>query len=88
MFFDKIIYGTQYYRAPTPLENEWEDDMQNIKDYGFDAIQLRLSWRWYEKKEGEYDFSSIDRLFDIAEKNGRQVIVKFMLECAPQYIFD
>lgn len=88
MYFDSIIHATQYYRAPTPLPDEWENDIRRLSEYELDALQIRINWRWNEKREGEYDFSDIDRLFDLAEKNGRKVIVKFLLECAPQYVFD
>ncbi len=88
MFFDEIIHGTQYYRAPTPLEDEWESDIADLNKYGIDALQIRINWRWNERRENEYDFSDVDKLLEIAEKNGRKVIMKFLLECAPQYIYE
>ena len=88
MFFDKIIYGTQYYRSPTPLKEEWAGDIANLKDYGLSVMQIRINWRNNERTEGNYDFSDIDELLGLAEKNGVKVIMKFLLECAPQYVFD
>ena len=88
MFFDEIIHGTQYYRSPTPLPEEWEGDIQNLKNYNLDAMQIRINWRNNEIREGKYDFSDVDKLMELAEKNGRKVIIKFLLECAPQYVFD
>ncbi len=88
MHFDRIIYGTQYYRTPTPLPAEWEEDIPRLCDYSLDAFQIRINWRWNEIREGEYNFDDVDRLFDLAEANGRKVILKFLLECAPQYVFD
>ena len=88
MFFDKIIHGTQYYRTPTPLPEEWEEDISNFEKYNIDAFQIRMNWRWNERVEDEYDFSDVDRLIALAEKNGRKVIMKFLLECAPQYIYE
>ncbi|MDD3726305.1 MAG: beta-galactosidase, partial [Candidatus Ratteibacteria bacterium] len=82
-----FLIAVQYYRAPTPLPDEWEEDIANIKKLGFEAIQLRIQWRWNERKEGIYNFSDIDHLFDIAEKNKLQIIMKVMLETAPEYIF-
>ena len=26
-YFKDIVYGTQYYRAPTPMPDEWETDI-------------------------------------------------------------
>ena len=88
MFFDEIIHGTQYYRSPTPLPEEWEGDIANLENFNLDTFQIRINWRWNERVEGEYDFSDVDRLMDLAEKYDRKVIIKFLLECAPQYVFD
>lgn len=88
MFFDKIIHGTQYYRTPTPLPEEWEGDIAKMEEFNMDAFQIRINWRWNERREGEYDFSDVDKLMDLAEKYNRKVIIKFLLECAPQYVFD
>ena len=67
MFFDKIIYGTQYYRTPTPLMQEWEVDIPNMESYNIDAFQIRMNWRWNERVEDCYDFSDVDRLIELAE---------------------
>ncbi len=88
MFFDEIIHGTQYYRSPTPLPEEWEGDIAKIGEYNLDTFQIRINWRWNERVEGVYDFSDVDRLMELAEKYNRKVIIKFLLECAPQYVFD
>lgn len=88
MYFDQIIHGTQYYRAPTPLPEEWEEDISRQEEFGLDAMQIRMNWRWNERREGEYDFSDVDALLALAKKYNRKVIMKFLLECAPQYVFD
>lgn len=85
---NKFIYGTQYYRAPTPLPDEWEVDMQKMGEAGIDTIQIRVQWRKNEPSENEYCFDDIDELFALAEKHGRKVIFKFLMENAPDYIFE
>jgi len=87
-FKNKIIVGTQYYRQPTPLPDEWEKDLKAIRLRGIEYIQLRPQWKWHERREGEYQWDDIDRLLDLAEKHRLKVIFKFMLETAPQYIYD
>jgi beta-galactosidase GanA len=84
---DQFVYGTQYYRAPTPLPDEWDYDLAKMGKAGLHTIQIRVQWRWNERREGEYIFDDIDRLFDLAEQHNKQVIFKFMLETAPDYIF-
>ncbi|NOZ64864.1 MAG: hypothetical protein GXO71_08120 [Caldiserica bacterium] len=73
-------YGVQYYRAPTPLPEEWEMDISRIKEMGFNIIRLRPQWRWQERRKGEFYWDDLDRLFDLAEKHKLYVSFKFMLE--------
>ncbi|MBR2623200.1 MAG: beta-galactosidase [Clostridia bacterium] len=87
MFFDEIIHGTQYYRSPTPLPEEWEGDLANMADFHLDVIQIRINWRNNELREDEYTFDDVDRLMELAEKYNKKVAMKFLLECAPNYVF-
>lgn len=59
-----------------------------MADFGLDLMQIRLQWRQNETREGSYTFDDVDMLFTLAEKYNREVIIKFMLEDAPQYIFE
>lgn len=87
-YFKDIVYGTQYYRAPTPLPVEWEGDIAKMEELGIDTMQIRVQWRQNERGEDNYYFDDVDRLFDLAEKYNKKVVFKFLLENAPQYIFD
>jgi len=84
---DGIYYGTQYYRAPTPVPESWERDIKTAKKLGMTHVQLWCQWRWHERKRGEFLWDDTDRLFDLAEKEGLQVIVMVMLETAPAWLF-
>ena len=88
MALKEFLHATQYYRSPTPLRNEWEGDLKNLGEYGLDVIQIRINWRWNERREDEYDFSDVDELINLSEKYDKKVIIKFLLECAPQYVYD
>lgn len=81
-------YGTQYYRAPTPLPEEWEGDLKAVAKAGYTHVQFRPQWRWHERIRGRTTWDDIDMLFDIAEKNGLRVILKPMLETAPDWVFN
>ncbi|MBQ0106166.1 MAG: beta-galactosidase [Armatimonadetes bacterium] len=85
---DFFPYGVQYYRQPTPLPEEWEEDLKNIKASGYTHIQLRPQWKWAERIEGEYNFEDIAQLMDLAQKYDLKVILKPMAECAPDWIFS
>ena len=63
---DALVYGTQYYRAPTPLPADWPADLAQAADMNLQAIQLRVQWRWHERREGQYKFDDLDRLFELA----------------------
>ena len=88
MKLDNVLYATQYYRSPTPLENEWEKDLSKMGEFNLNTIQIRINWRNNERKENVYNFDDVDKLLKLAEKYNKKVIIKFLLECAPQYIFD
>jgi beta-galactosidase len=79
--------GTQYYRAPTPLPAEWETDLALIRETGLDGVQLRLQWRWVEPRRNEFRFDDHDRLLDLCAARGLQVVVKFIVETAPDYVY-
>jgi len=83
-----LAVAVQYYRQPTPLPEEWDRDLANIKKMGIEIIQLRPQWRWHERNEGELNFDDIDRLFDLAERHGLKVLFKFYLPAGPQWLFD
>lgn len=86
--FSNFLYATQYYRAPTPLAEEWERDIARLGESNLETLQIRINWRNNERQEDVYTFDDVDRLMDLAEKYDRTVIIKFLLECAPQYVFD
>ena len=73
-YFKDIVYGTQYYRAPTPMMNEWEGDITKMEELGIEAMQIRVQWRQNERGEDNYYFDDVDRLFDLAEKYNKKVV--------------
>ena len=83
-----MLYGTQYYRFPTPLKEEWENDLSKMGNYSLDTFQIRINWRANEIKEDVYNFDDVDELVRLSHKYHKKIIIKFLLECAPQYIFD
>ena len=77
-YFDNIVYGTQYYRAPTTLPCEWEQDIIKMEEINMDTLQIRVQWRQNERGEDNYYFDDVDKLFDLAEKYGKKVVFKFL----------
>ena len=81
-------FGTQYYRAPTPLPDEWEMDLSELAKAGYTHVQYRPQWRWHERVRGQAAWNDLDTLFDLADKHGLKVILKPMLETAPDRVFE
>lgn len=90
-FEDKLgffPYGVQYHRAPTPLPEEWDGDLQEIARAGYTHVQFRPQWRWHERVRGKATWGDLDRLFELAAKHKLRVVLKPMLETAPDWVFD
>ncbi len=80
-------YGTQYHRAPTPEPGEWAEDLREIARVGFTHIQLRPQWRWHERVRDQRTWDDLDTLFDLAASHHLRVVLKPMLETAPDWVF-
>lgn len=39
IYSDLLPFGAQYYRAPTPLECDWENDLAAMEAAGFNLIK-------------------------------------------------
>ena len=84
---DFYPFGFQYHRAPTPLPEEWDDDLKSISAKGYTHIQFRPQWRWHERIRGVRKWDDLDKLFELAAKNKLSVVLKPMLETAPDWVF-
>ena len=81
-----IPFGAQYYRPPVPHPEDWEKDLKQVKEYGIEIIRFWLMWSWINTKKGYYDFSEIDRLMELSQKNNLKVILLFNLESSPGWV--
>ncbi len=82
-----IPFGSQYYRAPTPLPDQWEKDLEGIRDAGFNTIKIWAQWRWNNPKENVYDFQDLDRLMDLAHQYDLKVVINIIMDVAPAWFF-
>ncbi len=78
--------GVQYYRAPFPEARHWEDDFQRIADSGLDTVQLWVLWAWVESTPGRFVFDDYDRLVELADENGLNVVLSTIAEIQPYWI--
>ena len=85
-FKDLFVFGTQYYRPPTPLNADWKRDLKRIKECGLNTIKIWCIWGWMEPEQGKYRFDEIDKLFDLAGEAGLKVVPNTIVESQPFWI--
>jgi beta-galactosidase len=83
-----FLFGSQYYRAPSPHSNEWESDIKNMADAGFNMIKFWIQWRWNNPAEDVYYFDDIDRLMELADKYKIKVMLNTIFDVAPAWVYE
>lgn len=81
-----FTYGAQYYRPPNPPADEWESDLEQMSDCGFNTVKLWAMWNHTHVAESEYDFSELEELVDHADSYDLQVVISLILENAPHWL--
>lgn len=82
-----IPFGSQYYRAPSPYEEDWENDLQKMASYGFNMVKFWVQWRWNHPAEKQFYFDDIDHLMDLAHKYDLKVMLNTIFDVAPAWIY-
>ncbi|MCI6637920.1 MAG: alpha-amylase family protein [Bilifractor sp.] len=71
----EILFGCAYYLEYMP-EDRMREDMRMMRDAGMNVIRIGEStWSTWEPVEGEFDFSLLDEMLDLAEAYGMKVVV-------------
>lgn len=81
----KFYYGAQYYRPPTPPEKDWDNDFINMGRANFNIVKFWAVWRWHNPAYGIYRWDDLDKLMDLAKKNGMHVILNVIFDSAPAW---
>lgn len=73
--YSHFMFGGDYNPEQWP-EDTWQHDMDMLKDAHINELTLNVfSWGLLEPSEGHYDFSLLDKVVALAEKNGMQIIM-------------
>lgn len=80
-------FGTQYYRPPTPKPEKWNTDFELMEKVGFNIVRGWAMWGWVNPKEGVYDFSELERLFELCLKHNLKLILLINLESSPAWLY-
>lgn len=88
-FFDKenlMSLGIYYYPEHWD-SHEWERDIKNISELGFEFIHLaEFAWINLEPEEGVYSFNWLDTVIGLSEKYGLKVILGTPTAIAPVWM--
>ncbi len=88
-FFPKenlMSIGIYYYPEHWD-KNDWERDIKNISEMGFEFIHLaEFAWINMEPKEGVYRFEWLDEVIGLAEKYNLKVILGTPTAIAPVWL--
>jgi beta-galactosidase GanA len=80
-----FCFGTQYYRM-APLREDWERDIEAIKDLGMDTIRYWALWKWAEPSPGNFYFEDLHQLIRLASKNELDVILVIEMDKTPSWV--
>ncbi|MBU3821013.1 beta-galactosidase [Flavobacteriaceae bacterium XHP0103] len=76
-----------YYYPEHWDKNEWERDLKNISEIGFEFIHLaEFAWINLEPSEGNYQFEWLDEVIGLAEKYNLKVILGTPTAIAPIWL--
>lgn len=87
-----VWYSGGDARAPmlseiTPeSEEQWREDLQQIKDLGFNTVRTWVEWQRVEPREGEYHFENLRLLMKLADEVGLKVFIQVYADSAPEWL--
>lgn len=83
-----FLWGSQYYRAPTPERECWQTDLENMKKLGMNSVKFWVQWRWSHRENDNFYFDDLDELMDLAAKYGLQVTLNLIFDVVPHWLFE
>ncbi|MBE1877836.1 beta-galactosidase [Myceligenerans pegani] len=70
---DSLCYGGDYNPEQWP-EEVWEEDARLMREAGVNLVSIGIfSWALLEPREGEFDFTFLDRVIELLHANGIRV---------------
>jgi beta-galactosidase len=82
-----FLYGAQYYRPPNPPEDQHAFHLNQIKnDLSFNIIKIFVEWSYIHTGPDEFDFTEQDKIFDLCDQLGLNVLIQTRLESAPYWL--
>ena len=73
-----MFLGTQYHRPPNPRREDWERDLEIIKNHDIDMIRTWLYWGSVNPSENVWVWDEYDELMTLAQKKDLKVLIQLM----------
>ena len=81
------MFGSQYYRAPSPPRSDWARDLSRMAELGFNTVKFWVQWRWNHPEIDRFYWDDIDELMNEAGRNGLNVMLNTIVDVAPAWIY-
>ena len=79
-------FGVYYYPEHWP-EEQWERDLDRIKDLGFEFVHFaEFAWERMEPADGAFEFEWLDRVVGLSAERGLKVIMCTPSPCVPAWL--
>lgn len=87
LFANDFMFGSQYYRAPSPPPADWDTDLGRMAELGFNTVKFWIQWRWNHPEIDRFTFDDIDGLMESAERHGLKVMLNTIVDVAPAWLY-
>ena len=82
----EILFGSAYYLEYMPYDR-LKEDIKMMKDAGMNTVRIAEStWSTLEPSNGKFDFTYIDKVLDIVEKEGMKAIIGTPTYAIPSWL--
>lgn len=82
-----FVYGTQFYRPPSPPREERRQALEQIAHVlKFNTIKIWVMWNWCNPEPDRYDFDEVEEIMSICDQLELRVVVNTILETAPYWL--
>lgn len=84
--FKSMLFGGDYNPEQWP-EEVWLEDMQILKKADINSATINVfSWALLQPSENEYDFSTLDKIVEMLEKNNYQIVLATSTGALPAWM--
>ncbi|MBB3188533.1 beta-galactosidase [Microbacter margulisiae] len=67
-------------------KEEWKQDLEQIKNLGFNSVKTWVEWSQCEPQDGVYHFENLKMILNLANEIGLKVIIQVYAEGAPEWV--